>query len=96
MSMTGTKNQFNLKRAQMELAIAQANQASKDKKNDMWSQVLSSAIGAAGTIGGFMIGGPAGAAVGGSLGGMVGKAAAGGSSDTSGIANYNLGGLNFN
>lgn len=95
LNLGGQKNQFNLNRAQLEIAIAQANQASKDKKNAMWGQILSSAIGAAGTIGGFMIGRPVGAAAGSQLGGMAGKAAAGGVSDTSGVAGYNLGQLNL-
>ena len=60
-------NDFNLNTT--KLGMEQDDQEAKRKaaKQAMYTQILSSAIGAAGTIGGFMIGGPPGAAVGGSL-----------------------------
>lgn len=70
----GQRNIFALKQAELE-------QAEKARKSAMWSKILSSAIGAAGTVGGMMIGGPFGAAV----GGRLGSAAGGGLSETSGF-----------
>lgn len=78
LSFMGEKNRFNLGKSELENQQAQLLAAEKARKSSQWSQILSSALGAAGTIGGFMVGGPAGAAVGGSLGSAAGGAATGG------------------
>jgi hypothetical protein len=64
--------------------------AEKDakKKNGGASTLL----GAAGTVGGAMIGGPAGAAIGGSLGSAAGQAVSGGSVDPAAIAQAGVSG----
>lgn len=89
LDITGQKNQFGMQGAELglkadmfneEMAMKQQqiDDAKKQQKNAMWGQILSSAIGAAGTIGGMMIGGPIGAGIGGSLGSAVGGKPSGG------------------
>jgi hypothetical protein len=81
LDFTGQKNQFGMQGAELSLKADMFNEqqaeAKKQQKNAMWGQILSSAIGAVGTIGGMMVGGPIGAAVGGSLGSAVGKSVSG-------------------
>jgi len=76
LNFMGQKNQFELNKAGLASDIEKYNAAieaqRKAQQDAMWSQILSSAIGAAGTIGGFMIGGPVGAGIGGSLGSASG------------------------
>lgn len=86
----GQKNRFNLGVSQIEQQNArfdiQQEQDKQDAKDQLWSQIISGALGAAGTIGGALIGGPAGAAIGGSLGSAAGKTLVG-SGNTSGLSN---------
>jgi len=84
----GQENQYGMQGAGLQLQADQFNEnlrlkeqeredAKKASKNAMWGQILESGIGALGTIGGAMVGGPAGATVGGTLGSAAGKAASG-------------------
>jgi len=72
----GQQNQFNLSKAGMEFDINRYNEqtdlAKKQRKAGLWSQILSSGIGAAGTIAGMYFGGPGGAAAGGKIGSALG------------------------
>ena len=83
LSFGGQKNQFNLGIAGMEQNQAkymmEQEMAEKASKDAMWSNIISGALGAAGTIGGAMIAGPPGAAAGATLGSAAGKSLSGGS-----------------
>lgn len=81
------KNSFNLNRTGLETDQAKLIQADKDRKSAAWASILSAGLGAAGTIGGFMVGGPAGASVGGSAGTALGSAATGGSKVSGALGN---------
>lgn len=61
----GQKNQFNLNRYGLEMDQVKTQAAEDAQDDSMWSDILSGVLGTAGTIGGFMLGGPAGAAAGG-------------------------------
>lgn len=84
----GLKNNFNLSRAQLDESQRKMQsklaEDAKARKSAAWSQIISSGLSAAGTIGGFMIGGPPGAMVGGALGSAAGSAVGPGASPSSG------------
>ena len=82
MDMTGARNNFNLNRAQLQLGINTSNANAKSQQNAMWGQILSSAIGAAGTV----LAGP--------VGGIAAGAAANGVSNIAG-SSFNSAGLSF-
>ena len=67
--MTAGSNIANMMMGQQQLAAQQA-QAKKDRKAGMFGDIL----GLAGTVGGFMLGGPPGAVAGGALGSAAGGA----------------------
>ena len=81
------KNSFDLGIAGMEQNqakfIMEQEAAKKASKDAMWSNIISGVLGAAGTVGGAMIGGPWGAAAGAQLGSAAGKSVSGGGSGLS-------------
>ncbi len=64
LQFSGQKNQFALNRANLELAIQNAEDAKKAAKNKQITDLISAAIGSVGTIAGFALGGPLGAGLG--------------------------------
>lgn len=75
----GQKNQFNLNEYGLKMDQMKMIEAEKARKDAMWSEIISGALGAAGTIGGVMLAGPAGASVGSQIGSASGKSIVGGS-----------------
>lgn len=79
LSEMGQQNQFNMNTANLEADIAQYNNAleqqEKARKSSQWSNILSSGLGALGTVAGMYLGGPAG--------GMLGSAAGNKNTDMS-------------
>jgi hypothetical protein len=73
-NIMGVQNQFG----NTQNAVIQAQQAAAAQEAAMWGQI----IGAVGTVGGAMLGGPAGAMIGGSLGGLAGGGGGGGAAPT--------------
>lgn len=88
LEFAGQENQFGLKGAELQLGADKFNatlafkerqeeQARADAKNAMWADILEAGIGALGSIGGMMVGGPPAAMVGGQLGSAAGGAIGG-------------------
>lgn len=71
----GQKSQYGLEKSKLDLKIQEMEDAKKERESSLWSNILSSGIGALGTIGGMAMGQP-----------WLGKlgSAAGGSSNISG------------
>lgn len=78
MQMGGAQSIANILMGQEQMQAAQ-NQANADRKTGFWGDLL----GAAGTVGGFLLGGPAGAGIGAGIGTALGGPVVGGGGSSS-------------
>lgn len=85
LNFMGQKNQFGLNIAGLQMDQAKMEQAQKQSEDAMWAQIIAGGLGAAGTVAGAMVAGPAGAAAGSALGKSAGSA----------LTDSSLGGMDF-
>lgn len=86
LDITGARNNFNLNTSKMQY---ESDLAKKQAEDAMWMTILSSGIGALGTVAGGIFGGPGGAAVGSQAGNLVRGSAGGTASSITGGVGQN-------